>query len=180
MTVDRQAELDALFERLFSAYRRPILNYLHRLLGDRAQAEEVAQDVFVKAYRHIGRLPADANHRAWLYRVATNAATDQLRRRKLIGWVPLLDNDVAPSGGMGTEGTVIVRQDVRQALDALPLKYRAPLVLFTVEGYSTQEIAEMLGLSLSATKVRLHRARERFRLAYHEDAAPRGDDHHAM
>jgi len=174
MTSERQSELDALFQRLFAEYRRPILNYLHRLLGDRAQAEEVAQDVFVKAYRHVGRLPADANYRAWLYRVATNAATDKLRRRKLIQWVPLLDTDRSPSESQSTEGSVIVREDVRQALDALSLKYRAPLVLFTVEGYSTKEIAEMLGISVSATKVRLHRAREMFRQSY------RGDDRDAM
>ncbi len=75
--------IDALFERLFDEYRQPLLNYLYRLLGEAERAEEVCQDVFVRAYRALPRLPQGANHRAWLYRIATNAATDCYRRRRL-------------------------------------------------------------------------------------------------
>ena len=161
--------IDALFEQLFEAYRQPILNYLYRLLGDGPQAEDVCQDVFVKAYRALPRLPDDANHRAWLYRIASNAAIDRHRRRKILQWLPLRDRDAA-NGGVGTrdgpETHVSERSAVQEALGALPLNYRQPLVLFSVQGYSIREISEMLGMSEGAVKTRLCRAREKFRVAY--------------
>ena len=165
----RHSTIDALFEQLFDDYRQPILNYLYRLLGDGAQAEEVCQDVFLKAYRALPRLPADANHRAWLYRIASNAAIDKHRRRKLLQWLPLHDRDAA-DGGVGTrdgpETHISERSAVHHALQALPLHYRQPLVLFSVQGYSVHEISQMLGMSEGAVKTRLCRARERFRVAY--------------
>jgi RNA polymerase sigma-70 factor (ECF subfamily) len=169
MTSDRQAELDALFDRLFTGFQRPILNYLYRLLGDRDRAEEVAQDVFVKAYRALPRLPADANHRAWLYRIATNAAYDQLRRRKVIQWLPMGDRERTVAGSTSPEPGLGEREAVQQALEQLPPKYRTALILFCVQGYSTQEIGDMLGISVGAVKTRLYRAREMFRESYGED-----------
>ena len=169
MTSEQQTQHSDLFEQLFQEYQQPILNYVYRLLGDRARAEEVAQDAFVKAYRALPKLPAEANHRAWLYRIATNAAYDQLRRRKLIQWLPLLDNDRNPSAEPAVEGQIGEREAVQQALGKLPPKYRSVLVLFTVQGYSTQEIGEMLDISTGAVKTRLYRARELFRQAYGRD-----------
>lgn len=185
MKPDRQAEIDALFERLFFSHQKPILNYLYRLLGDVARAEEVTQDVFVKAYRAIGRLPEDANHRAWLYRIATNSAYDVLRRRKLIQWLPLMENDSASGvhgseardAGIGRDPTgwgdlanrMGEQEAVQRALGQLPPKYRVPLILYSVQGYSTREIGEIIGISEGAVKTRLYRAREKFRQAYGGD-----------
>ena len=169
MIPDPESGLDAVFERLFDSLQRPIVNYLYRLLGDSSRAEEVAQDVFVKAYKALAKLPPDANHRAWLYRIATNAAYDQLRRRRLIRWVPLLDNDRMPTGGGDPEAVVSEQSAVQRALEQLPLKYRSTLVLFSVQGYSTQEISDVLSISVSAVKTRLYRAREMFREFYRED-----------
>jgi len=163
MQTDSESEKNALFETLFETYQKPILNYLYRLLGSVQRAEEVCQDVFLKAYRALDRLPEDANHRAWLYRIATNAAYDQLRRRKLIKWLPLLENDRSESESPGPELSVGTRQVVQQALAKLPAKYRAPLILYSVQGYSTREIGQMLSLSDGAVKTRLYRAREMFR-----------------
>ena len=169
MKPDRQSEIDALFERLFSSYRTPILNYLYRLLGDSVRAEEVTQDTFVKAYRALGDLPQDANHRAWLYRIATNAAYDKLRRRKLIQWLPLLDDEYSPEFD-GEPGAVLGDQDdVHRALSQLAPKYRAPLILYSVQGYSTREISEIMSISEGAVKTRLYRAREKFREVYEGD-----------
>lgn len=170
MTSDRQADIDAAFERLFNGYQRPIFNYVYRLLGDAARAEELTQDVFVKAYRALPRLPADANHRAWLYRIATNAAYDQLRRRRLIQWLPLPERDRSSTLDNDVEGKLGESDAVQSALAKLPPKHRAVLVLFTVQGYSTREIGNMMGISSGAVKTRLYRARERFRQVYGEDA----------
>jgi RNA polymerase sigma-70 factor (ECF subfamily) len=162
-------ERDAFFEQLFAQYQEPILNYLYRMVGNRQRAEELAQDAFVKAYRALDRLPDDANHRAWLYRIATNCAYDYLRRRRLIKWLPLLDND-RPDGAERTpEGLVADRDAVQAALEQLTPEYRVPLILYSVEGYSTEQIATMLDLSRSAVKTRLFRARKRFRDAYGGD-----------
>ena len=167
MNREGQAAIDALFEKLFGAYQRPIYNYLYRLLGDGGRAEESAQDVFTRAYRSLGRLPEDANHRAWLYRIATNAAYDLLRRRRLIKWVPLMERDLKPEGrAQNIADTLGTTDAVQRALGEIPPKYRAPLILYTVQGYSVGEIGEMMAISQGAVKTRLYRAREMFRKVY--------------
>ena len=166
MTSQPHSAVDAAFERLFLEYQRPIYNYLCRLVGDRARAEELAQQVFVKAYKALPRLPQDANHRAWLYRIATNAGLDHQRRRRLLQWLPLLERDAYTSGGEGLERTVSRHDAVQRALGQLLPADRAVLVLYGAEGYSTAEIGEMIGASPGAVKTRLCRARARFRDAY--------------
>jgi RNA polymerase sigma-70 factor, ECF subfamily len=158
--------VEARFERLFLAYQVPILNYLYRFVGDVSRAEDMAQETFVKAYRALPRLPADANERAWLYRIATNIARDWNRRRKLIEWLPLLSRDNEQAAKGDHAGQIVESQAVQQALASLAPNYREPLILYSMQGFSTAEIAEILALSQSAVKVRLFRAREMFREAY--------------
>lgn len=164
-----QAEQDLLFEQLFQTYQQPILNYLYRMMGDGARAEELTQDVFVRAYGALSNLPADANHRAWLYRIATNLAYDQYRRQRIVRWLPLLqrEGDALPRDAGGGDPTA-EQVGVERVLAQLPMDYRAPLILFCVHGYSTREIGEMLGISEGAVKTRLYRAREKFRGLYWE------------
>jgi RNA polymerase sigma-70 factor (ECF subfamily) len=166
MTSTPPSDIDARFERLFDEYQGAILNYLYRMVNDRDRAEELTQDVFVKAYRALRRLPADANERAWLYRIATNTAYDRLRRARLIRWLPLLENkdSLVMSGDRGSN--IAEREAVQEGLAQLKPLYRAPLILYSVQGYSVAEIAEMLGISEGAVKTRLYRAREKFRKAY--------------
>lgn len=168
MARSADSELEARFERLFLAYQQPILNYLYRMVGDVSRAEDLAQETFVKAYRALARLPDDANERAWVYRIATNTAHDWHRRHKLIQWMPLLDHDTGATG-RDPAGSVIEAQSVERTLAGLPLKYAAPLLLYSVQGFSTAEIAEVLHISQSAVKVRLYRARKLFREAYGRD-----------
>lgn len=163
MTRQTDGRCDGRFERLFAAHAGPIYNYLCRLLGDRVQAEDACQDVFLRAYRALPRLPEDANDRAWLYRIATNCATDRYRRGRLIRWLPLVDRDArhAATAEAPVEEAVLEGDIVQRALDALPVAYRRVLVLYSVQGYSVREIAEMLGATEGAVKVQLHRARKR-------------------
>jgi RNA polymerase sigma-70 factor (ECF subfamily) len=168
MAARKPADHDAAFEHLFYTYQQPILNYLYRLLGDADRAEELAQDVFLKAYRALPALPADANQRAWLYRIATNTAYDHLRRSKLLQWLPLMEERELPTAEGSPEERTGEQQAVQRALSQLPLDYRAALILFSVQGYSIKEIGEMLGVSEGAVKTRLCRARERFREVYGE------------
>lgn len=168
MTSKRQ-DTDAIFEQLFCDYQQPIMTYLDRLVGDSARAEELAQDAFVKAYRNLHRLPEDANRRAWLYRIASNTAYDYLRRRRLVQWLPLQERDSAAVPSRDPEGTLSDRDSVQRALGHLSPSQRSVLILYSVQGYSTREIGEMLGITQGAVKTRLCRARERFRQVYQGD-----------
>jgi RNA polymerase sigma-70 factor (ECF subfamily) len=160
------ADVESAFEQLFRDYHDDIYIYLCRLVSDRQQAEDLAQDAFVKAYRALGRLPAGANVRAWLYRIATNTALDWLRRRRLIAWLPLFERDSHPATQLSFADESLESVAVQRALSRLPLRYRAPLVLYACQGFSTQEIADVLKISQGAVKTRLFRAREKFRRLY--------------
>jgi RNA polymerase sigma factor (sigma-70 family) len=155
----------AYFEALFAVYQQPILSYLYRLLDDAARAEELCQEVFARAYRARGSLDRVENVRAWLYRIATNAARDQLRRRRLLAWLPLFDEDPALLVE-SPEASALEAHAVRQALRQLNADLRVPLVLYSCQELSTQEIADVLGISRDAVKQRLVRARLRFKELY--------------
>lgn len=170
MVLEQRTDTDALFEQLFREYRQPILNYVHRLVGDGPLAEDLTQRTFVKAYRALGRLPAQANRRAWLYRIATNTCYDHLRRRRLLKWLPLQEHDEKSLSESNPEHRITEKDAVQRGLAKLPPGERAALILYAVEGYSTAEIGAMLGISAGAVKTRLCRARERFRQAYKEES----------
>lgn len=157
-----KAERDALFVELYNEFHQPIFGYLFRLLRDRARAEDAVQDAFAKAYRALGRLDGDANYRAWLYRIATNTAYDRLRRQRLISWFPLLDSGDDPALRYEQDDDCEINVQVQQALEQLPVHYRAPLILYSIDGLSTDEIARVLGISRSSVKMRLLRARRMF------------------
>jgi RNA polymerase sigma-70 factor (ECF subfamily) len=153
------------FERLFERYHAPVLNYLHRMVGDRALAEDLTQDSFVKAYRALPGTRPDLAFKAWLYRIATNTAISHLRRRKLIRWVPFLGTqDYASNESI--ERSVGRKHDVEQALHQLPDHYAAVLILRHYEGLSLAETASALGISENAAKLRLFRARKAFAGVY--------------
>ena len=92
-----------LMEVLYSEHHRAILNYLYRMVGDAARAEDLAQEVFLRAFRALPKLPDAANYRAWLYRIATNAAYDALRRQRLLQWLSLRETDVDDSSSVRPE-----------------------------------------------------------------------------
>lgn len=169
----KTAGQDALFTELYDAYSQPLYRYLYHLVGDVAHAEELLQDVFMRAYRALPRVDAGANYRAWLYQIATNAARDWFRRQSVRRWLPLereraQDAEPLEESLASDEPALPVeeRLAVRDALRELPGTYRTPLILFAVEGFSTTEIAAVLGISRSAVKMRLLRARLLFQSAY--------------
>ena len=162
------AELADRFERLFVEYRTPILNYLYRLVGDPATAEDLTQEAFTRAWRAGAQLAQVDNARAWLYRIATNAARDHLRRRRLLAWLPLVgEAEQHPNLAQGShEEALLEGERMRLALLKLSPDYRIPLVLYTCQAFSVAEIAAALGVSPDAVKQRLVRARQQLREAY--------------
>src|SRR5262245_46995945 len=150
-------------ERLYHEHRRPLLAYLARVVGDREAAEDLCQETFLKALRGWARHDPAANPVAWLYRIATNTAYDYLRRRRRVALAPLVEVDTLH----GAHAPALdEREGVHRALAQLPERYRVPLLLHTCAGHSLIEIAEALGCSHAAVKMRLLRARERFREVY--------------
>lgn len=161
--------LDTEFEALFRAHQQSIAAYLNHLLGDPKQGEELAQETFLRAYRELARGTQVEHAKAWLFRIATNAANDHFRRARIVRWLPLLDTDSDPALQTPDPSDDIAQQlAVRAALARLKPPYRIPLVLHLCEGLSTAEIGEVLGISRDAVKMRLLRAREQFRCAFQE------------
>jgi RNA polymerase sigma-70 factor, ECF subfamily len=133
------------------------------MLGSTAEAEDAAQEIFVRIYRQLGRYDLERKFSTWTLAIATNYCIDQLRRRRL-QLVPL-ENIVpwARSRDAGPEGEALdreARDEVQQLLRYLPEKYRAPLVLRYWEELSCAEIAEILGVPEGTVKTQIHRARK--------------------
>jgi RNA polymerase sigma-70 factor (ECF subfamily) len=162
----------AAFTTLLRIHERRVMAICRRLLIDPREAEECAQDAFVQAWRHLDRFQDRAAFSTWIHRIAVNEALQRLRRRQ----VTELSIDDASAGER-----VLARVEDRTSrpdaqLDArafrqflaerildLPDPLRAAIVLRDVEGYSNQEVADLLEVSLEAAKARVHRARMRLR-----------------
>ncbi|CAN5813931.1 RNA polymerase sigma factor RpoE [soil metagenome] len=160
------------FERLYEQYHAPILNYLHRMVGDRTLAEELAQDAFEKAYRGLPSTRPDLAFKAWLYRIATNTAISHGRRKRIIQWIPFSPTH-DPASNDNVEGTVTRQHDVQKTLAKIPQHYAAALLLRHYQGLSLAETATSLDITEAACKLRLFRARKAFAAAY---GGPRDED----
>jgi len=156
------------FSDLIRQHRAGVINVVYRMCGDSQIAEDAAQEAFIRAWQDLNRYKPKAAFRNWLYRIATNAAIDVLRREK----EPLdIDEMQLPSMGVSPEGSVeIVEQSVRvqKAVLGLPDASRAVLVLREYEGLSYREIGETLGIPLGTVMSRLNYARNLLR----EELAP--------
>ncbi len=152
------------FAQLFEQYNAPILNYLHRMVSDRALAEDLTQDTFIKAYNALPRTKPDLAFKAWLYRIATNTAISHLRRGKIIRWLPFLTDREHPDESI--ERSVSRKMDITEALEKLPKHYAAALLLRHYQGLSLAETAQALEVTENAAKLRLFRARKAFAQIY--------------
>ena len=152
------------FAQLFEQYHAPILNYLHRMVSDRALAEDLTQDTFIKAYNALPRTKPDLAFKAWLYRIATNTAISHLRRGKIIKWLPFLTDRETPDEHI--EKSVTRKMDITEALSKLPQHYATALLLRHYQGLSLAETAQALDVTENAAKLRLFRARKAFAQVY--------------
>lgn len=162
------------FTRLFEQYHAPILNYITRLVNDRATAEELTQDTFIKAYNALPDTRDDLAFKPWLYRIAHNTAISTLRRRKIVQWVPFMPTHER-AGEHSVERHVTHQQDIQQVLAKLPSHYADVLLLRHYQGLSLAETASTLGITENAAKLRLFRARKAFAGIY-DQAGPAAND----
>jgi RNA polymerase sigma-70 factor (ECF subfamily) len=168
-------DVDA-FERLSSAYADRVFMLLLRLLGDRGEAEDVAQEVMLRAWQGIAHFQGRSSYFTWLYRIAVNEASRALekRGRRPAGVSIGADELQLPASPALEPSRQAEASELRailgRALADLPPPLRTAIVLRDVEGLSTQEAAEITGVSQAAFKSRLHQARLRVRAAVGDDA----------
>ena len=166
----------AAFEQLSGAYADRLFMLLLRLLGDPDEAMDVAQEVMLRAWLGITRFQGRSSYFTWLYRIAVNEANRALdRRARRPAGVSIgareLELPASPAQDLfrAAESSEL-RQALREALMQLPPELRTAIVLRDAEGLSTEEAAEIAGVSQAAFKSRLHQARLRVRAAIGDDA----------
>jgi RNA polymerase sigma-70 factor (ECF subfamily) len=179
----RAGDLPA-FDELVGVHQERVFNLCYWMLGNREDAADAAQEVFVRAYRSLGNFRGESAFGTWLHRIAVNASLDSLQRRKRL---PLPYSDLDPQrddadteelttrhaepgeaqNSHGDPAQLSAQRErlrlVREALAALPEHYRLALVLFDIEGYSYEEVAQSLQLPLGTVKSRINRARRALR-----------------
>ena len=177
------------FRRIHEEFRPKVFRHLARMVGD-SEAEDLTQAVMLKVSDGLGRFRGDASLSTWIYRIATNAAIDRLRRlgapapsSAATETSPMFEQEsvdaAAPLESPSTESQAVRREMntcIREYVERLPEKYRTLTVLSEIEGLRNAEIAAALGISVDAVKIRLHRARKRLRrelqagCSFHRDA----------
>ncbi len=160
----------AAFDVLIDKYGKPLLNVIARTIGRDADAEDLAQDVFVRVYRAAPRYQPTAKFSTWLYTIARRVCLNHVRAQSLRRWFSLSGDDDDPDNAPTDPPdprTLDPAQDlerrelqrvVAQAVGALPERLRFAVILRRYEELSYEEIAGILGCSVTAAKLRVHRA----------------------
>jgi RNA polymerase sigma-70 factor (ECF subfamily) len=168
---------ESAFEQVVRAYGGRLLAVARRIVGSEEDARDVVQDAFLNAFRSLDRFEGNAKLSTWLHRIVVNAALMRLRTRKrkpeqsiesmLPGFLEDGHHEERFQSWDEPVDKIMERAEnrdlVRKQIDALPEGYRTVLVLRDIEGLDTEETANVLGLSVNATKIRLHRARQALR-----------------
>lgn len=176
LVTEAKAGSYAAFEELVNRYEKKIYRLGLNITGNREDAEDVLQETFLKAFQHLREFRQDSRFYTWIVRIAVNEGLMKLRKRRTEREVPLED------GGEGGDGEVILREFtdwrpnpeqllaqseleaiLQDAARTLSPAFRTVFFLRDVQELSTEETAEMLGLSVGAVKARLFRARMRLR-----------------
>ena len=161
---------EAEFTQIFEEYSSAIFNYVLRMVADADRAADITQDTFIKAYRKLDTLTEATSTRSWLFRIATNTAIDDMRRRRMVTPMgtdePVFAN--RPDHRPGPEAQVMAStldERVQRALLQLRPNHRQCLLLSDLEDMSAQQIGEVMGLSYAAVRTLLCRARGEMRRA---------------
>ncbi len=160
------------FEELILTYQKKILNFTYRMLGDIGDAEDVAQEVFLKAYRAISGFDGKSSFSTWIYKIASNTAMDELRKRKRRGTdknislygededgefeLPISDEADAPYTSLRKKEA---QKALWRAIEKLNDEYKTVIVLRDIQNISYEEITKVTGLSLGTVKSRISRGR---------------------
>lgn len=155
-------------EVLVERYKLKIINFVYRMVGDLDQAEDIAQEVFIRVYRHRERYQPIAKFSTWLYTIAANLAKSELRRRSIFNPISLtrLKGERLSSIKKGPDKALLEKelgQKIQEGIEKLKPKYRVPLILRDIEGLSYAEISQIVDCPLGTVKSRINRARLQLR-----------------
>ncbi len=159
------------FDELVRRHRLRVFNLARVLVGDDGEAEDLAQETFVRVWRALGRFRGESTFRTWLYRVALNVIHTHLARkarwRSVWGWWPEAAPEAPPAepqAGLAGLDTDLARRDlIDRALASLPTDLRVAVTLRDVEGLEYREIAEALGIPVGTVMSRIFRGRARLK-----------------
>ena len=174
---------DSAFTELVAEHQRMVVQLAMNLLGDRDEAMDLSQDVFIRVFRTIGQFRGQSALRTWIYRIAVNQARNRHRfwRRRRRGDQVSLDAHIEAHGDFrcGVEcgpDRILAQKELavrlQAALDALPFDQRTAIILREVDGLSYDEIAFSLGVAVGTVKSRLTRARQTLRTGLREARTP--------
>jgi len=157
------------WDEVATTYGPRVYAMAYRLTGDRQEAEDLAQDVFVRVYRNLHRY-SPGTFDGWLYRITKNLFLDRIRRRKRIRMVPLPEEDWHRTLGDGPDPSELVDDGmldghIEVALQALPPTFRTAVVLCDVQGLTYEEIADITSWPMGTVRSRIHRGRRLMRVA---------------
>lgn len=163
---------EAAFAEIVGRYRSPITNYLYRFLNDYEEAVDLSQETFVRVYYAIERYHTEYAFSTYIYRIATNLAISEIRKRKrrtILSLTGLFQTDAEDMTEFQPPDTRSLPDEdlleneqagvIAKAIETLPPKYRVPIILRDIEGKTYEEIAEIMELGLGTTKSRISRAR---------------------
>ena len=150
------------FERLVRKYQNRVLNIVYSLIGQDRESEDISQEAFLKVYHNLIYFKKQSQFSTWLYRIVVNTAYDFLRKRK---------NFVSNEGALetklftceGPRDTLLLKEkeaQIQKALDNIPLKFRAAVVLKDIEGLSYAEISKVLSCSVGTVESKIYRGRQ--------------------
>ncbi|MEW6742047.1 MAG: sigma-70 family RNA polymerase sigma factor [Planctomycetota bacterium] len=159
------------FQELLTRYEQRLFCAISRIIGDRVEAEDILQDVYLKAYRALDSFQFESGFYTWIYRIAINAAMDARKKRRRRAALSLEGEDGILLHGLAASepgpGEAPAQRELlaalHRAVDELPEKFRTILVLREFEGLSYEELAAVLGLSKGTVESRLFRARMKLR-----------------
>jgi RNA polymerase sigma-70 factor (ECF subfamily) len=166
------------YRELLGRYQRPVFSLVYRMLRDREQAEDLAQETFVRVFNNIGRYDPKYKFSSWIFKIATNLTIDHIRKKE-VATVSIDGSRYAVTSDEIEASTITVASDdenpeelleakelgesIEGAIGALRPEYRTAILLRHVEGREYQEIADIMGLPLGTVKTFIHRARHELR-----------------
>ena len=177
ITDDSKAAVKADFDRLVRRYHKQAYNIAYRMTGNHADAEDLTQDAFVRAFRFFGNYRRDWPFDNWLYKIMSNLFVDDLRRKPKAK-MQSLDQPIEagaaadnlfleiPDAASNPERLMLATEldeHVQRALNCLPKDFRYTVVLADIEGKSYEEISQTMGCSLGTVRSRLHRGRKQLK-----------------
>lgn len=151
------------FRELYGRYAKAMLNISFRIVNDRALAEDILQESFLKAFKNISGFDQKASFGSWLKRIVVNGSIDELRKQKAI-YQSIDDFDIVEEGPVDEpEYNSMDMEMIRKCIGMLPEGYRVILTLFLLEDYTHKEIAEMVNISEGTSKSQYSRAKAKLK-----------------